>query len=374
MLLAWAMCAVSLAAQDRVRAIQAPATPLPSEAASKGVTRFSFLVYGDTRSGVPPADANKSRDGEILQVEHAAIVESMLGTIKGLRGTPDAVRFVIQSGDAVARGQQAAHWNVSYIPLIDRLTQEGNVPYFLAAGNHDVTGAVTQAAPGRQDALRNTLDAIANLIPPEGSPRRLAGYPTYAFGFGNSFFLTLDSNLIGDDTQLAWVKAQLAGLDRRRFRHVFVDFHQNVFSSGRHGGARVEAATLEMRNRYMPLFRQFHVDAVLSGHEHLMDHFIEFYRDETGEHRMDLVTSGGGGAPTMVYTAEPDTSVYVQQNTDKQVRLEHLSRPGREVAQNPNHYLLIRVDGDSVELEVIALGMPDFQPYGAKRITLGRAR
>jgi hypothetical protein len=42
---------------------------------------------------------------------------------------------------------------------------------------------------------------MAKLIPTEGSPRRLNGYPTYAVGYGNSFFIALDSNIADDALQ-----------------------------------------------------------------------------------------------------------------------------------------------------------------------------
>jgi hypothetical protein len=118
-------------ASDSVVAISPPAMPLPSEAASAPVTRFSFISYGDTRG---------RHDGAQLQAEHTLVIESMLGTIRGLANGPDAVRFVLQSGDAVLDGRVPAQWNVSYIPLINRLTIEAGVPYFLAVRNHDVTG------------------------------------------------------------------------------------------------------------------------------------------------------------------------------------------------------------------------------------------
>ena len=74
---------------------RAPRTPLPSEAASAKIKKFSFIAYGDTRGRF---------DGTALQVEHGKVVESMLGTIKQVAGTGDAIRFVVQSGDAVFTG------------------------------------------------------------------------------------------------------------------------------------------------------------------------------------------------------------------------------------------------------------------------------
>ena len=48
------------------------------------------------------------------------------------------------------------------------------------------------------------------MLPAEGSPRRLNGYPAYSFGYGNSFFLGLDSNIASDEKQFAWIKSQIA--------------------------------------------------------------------------------------------------------------------------------------------------------------------
>ena len=55
----------------------------------------------------------------------------------------------------------------------------------------------------------------------------------------------------------------------------------------------VEPPTVALRTRYMPLFHQHDVRMVLSGHEHLFEHWVERYSDASGEHRMDLVVSGG---------------------------------------------------------------------------------
>ncbi len=361
-----ALCATALSAQDRVRAIQAPATPLPSEAASAGVTRFSFIAYGDTRG---------RQDGTALQYEHSTVVDAMIAQIKRLQATDAPVKFVLQSGDAVVAGQNAAQWNVSFIPIIERLMQQANVPYFFAVGNHDVGTSTTHDAAARQAGLKNTLDAIVNLIPRDGSPRRLSGYPTYSFGYGNAFFIAIDTNLIGDEVQFNWVKAQLAGLDRARFKHVFVFCHHNVFSSGPHGGGTLEATTTELRNRYMPLFREYHVNALFTGHEHLFEHWVETYSDASGEHRMDLIVSGGGGAPPYKYDREPDTRAYLQANAAAKVRLEHVAKPGAEPGSNPHHYLLLKVDGDQVDMDVIATEWGvGYQPYRGNRATLTPGR
>src|SRR5258708_3133308 len=169
---------------ERVVAIAPPPTPLPPEAQSRDVTRFSFIAYGDTRG---------RRDGLAIQYEHSVIVDSMLAQIKRLASTQYPVRFVLQSGDAVVNGQDAKQWNISFVPLISHLTTEGGVPYFLVPGNHEAT--TTPAG------LRNYLDAVSTLIPQEGSRRRMPGCPTYSFGYGNTFVFGLDSKFPDGEKQ-----------------------------------------------------------------------------------------------------------------------------------------------------------------------------
>jgi hypothetical protein len=348
--------------QERVKAISPPTTPLPPEAASAGVTKYSFIAYGDTRG---------RRDGVAIQYEHSLIVDSMLAQIKKLQTTDYPVRFILQSGDAVVHGQIAKEWNVSFVPLINRLTTEGSVPYFLAPGNHDVSSATTVDAPQRQPALKNYLDAVSALIPPDGSPRRLSGYPAFSFGYGNTFVLGFDANIAGDEKQFQWVKSQLEGLDRKRFINVIVFCHQAPFSSGPHGGPTVEQPTAILRERYMPLFNANHVRAVFSGHEHLFEHWVEHHTDTSGTHRMDLVVSGGGGAPIYAYSGEPNLDDYLKQNEASKVKLEHLVKPGVDRGSNPYHYLIVRVDGESLDMQVISVDWgTGFAPYRSNKVEL----
>lgn len=344
---------------DSVIAINPPATPLPAEAASAGVTKFSFIAYGDTRG---PRDATQPGPN------HQLVVEAMLAKIKELSGGPDPVRFVLHSGDAVLEGRNATQLNVGFVPLINRITGEGGVPFFQGAGNHDVTDAMTVGTARRDSGLKNYLQSNAKLLPASGSPRRLAGYPTYAFGFGNTFVLTFDSNIPGDSVQFAWVKAQLEGLDRRRYQNVVVFTHVPPFSSGPH---QREAQAPILRDRYMPLFRQQHVRVLFAGHEHFYEHWIERYRDQSGVHRLDQIVSAGGGAPHYVYTGEPDLSAYIAANARDSVSLEHTVKPLAPAAANPFHFLVVHVDGARITVDVI-VAEPDkpFAPYPGRTVVL----
>lgn len=346
-----------------VVAIKSPRNPLPAEAASANVTRFSFIAYGDTRG---------RRDGTNEQYEHWLVVESMLRTIRAMENGPDPVRFVLQSGDAVVNGRDPRQWNVSFVGLINRITTEGGVPYFLAPGNHDVTGSDDLMNPGRRVGLGNYLRAVGQLIPPDRNARRLDGYPTYAFGYGNTFVLAFDSNIADDSTQYNWIKSQLEGLDRRRYENLIAFMHHPVYSSGPHGGANLERPTVQLRARYMPLFRKHGVDLLLVGHEHLFEHWVERYRDAAGRtRRLDQIVSGGGGAPLYPYQGEPDLRAYRAESGADSVRVQHLVRPGMEPGDQAYHYVVVHVDGARMWLEVIGVDWGRaFAPYRSNRATL----
>jgi hypothetical protein len=365
------ICGVALSAQSpaptvrlvAVRPIEPPDRPLPAEAASAGVTRFSFIAYGDTRG---------QADGRALQTAHGLVVDAMVEKIRALASTPFPVRFVVQSGDAVSTGRDGTAWNVSFIPLIERITRGAGVPYFFAVGNHDVTG-MPAGDPGRMLGLHNSLAAMSKLVPAEGSPRRLNGYPTYAFGFGHVFVIALDSNIASDAGQLAWVTDELEHLDRARYTTVIAVFHHPVLSSGPHGADTIEPQTRAIRNLYQPLFRRHHVRMTITGHDHLLDHWVERYEDNGVAYRLDDLVSGGGGAPLYVYKGEPDLQEYLARGADRKLQVEHLMKPGPTVADNPHHFVVIQVDGDHLSLEVVGIGDQPYVPY-VPYVPYGRPR
>jgi 3',5'-cyclic AMP phosphodiesterase CpdA len=294
----------------------------------------------------------------------------MLAAIRARANGPDAVRFVVQTGDAVVDGRVAAQWNVSYNPLIDRITTAG-IPYYLTVGNHDVTSARVASSPDRIVGLCNYFAANARLIPPDGSAHRLNGYPSFGFGFGNTFVLAFDTAIADDTTQYAWVKSELTRLDRRRYPHVVILVHQPPISSGPHGGPRIEPATATLRDFFMPFFRQQHVRLVLSGHDHLFEHWVERYIDSSGAHRLDQIVTGGGGAPAYAYSGEPDLTDYLAQGAGEQLKVEHLARPSSDARQNPLHFVIVSVNGAEIRVEVVGVDRGrGFAPYGGATTTV----
>src|SRR5437764_3700620 len=123
----------------QVRAIEAPAHPLPPESETARVNKFAFFVYGDTRSAGPSRSGEPAPDGREIQAAHSAVVDAMIDMLPTLARSDFPVRFVVSTGDAVLYGPNGAMWNTSYVPVVERLTQQAGLPFFFAPGNHDVT-------------------------------------------------------------------------------------------------------------------------------------------------------------------------------------------------------------------------------------------
>jgi len=84
------------------------------------------------------------------------------------------------------------------------------------------------------------------------------------------------------------------------------------------------------------------------------------------------VVTGGGGAPIYAYQGEPDLGEFLAAGAAEKVQLEHLVKPSADAADTPHHYVVVRVDGEDISLEVIGVDPgEDFKPYRSDRLFIG---
>jgi 3',5'-cyclic AMP phosphodiesterase CpdA len=116
----------------------------------------------------------------------------------------------------------------------------------------------------------------------------------WAERFGDVLLIGLDSTTPRDQEQLDWLAATL---QRSHARWTVVALHHPPYSSGYQG------SSLDAREAFSPLFEQYEVDLVLSGHEH------DYERSE----RINGVTYvvSGGAAETRRTGKENFTAVAV---------------------------------------------------------------
>ena len=246
---------------------------------------FSFSVFGDSRSNASA---------------HRRVVERIR------REVPD---FLLGTGDMVNEGASDFDWQQFFDIERDILAENVLYP---SLGNHDRQGRGRTA-----DNFRRYFSLPENSPNPERY---------YAFTYGNSRFLILDSNSYSFalTDQTAWIEQQLqaARLDPI-IEHVFVSMHHPPFSISLHGGQS------ELREAWTPLFEKYQVAAVFSGHDHV------YSRAERDGVR--YFVSGGGGAP-----------LYPRRDSAKPI-----DRKATKFFERTNHYLRIHVIGKSIETTAI---------------------
>ncbi len=243
---------------------------------------FMFVVFGDSRSN--PGS-------------HRNVVE---------RVRREVADFILGTGDFVNQGGVEGDWQ-SFFDVEGDLLRDNVL--FPSVGNHD-----------RQGRGRTADNYRKYFAVPENSPNPER---YYAFTYGNSRFLILDSNAYSFalTDQTAWIEAQLqaARLDKS-IRHIFVAMHHPPYSVSLHGGHE------QLRDAWTPLYEKYGVDAVFSGHDH------NYQRADV--EGVKYFVSGGGGAP--LYPRSKRAS-------DRDVEaVKYMERA--------NHYLRVHVIGDYVEV------------------------
>lgn len=147
--------------------------------------------------------------------------------------------FVIMLGDNIYGGHHPKDFREKfeqpYKPLLD-----AGVKFYAALGNHD-------------DPTQERLY----------KPFNMNGERYYTFTKGDVEFFALDSNYM-DPTQLRWLQDKLK---KATAKWKICYFHHPLYNYGRSHGP-----DLDLRTQLVPLFRQYGVNVVFSGHEHVYEH------------------------------------------------------------------------------------------------------
>ncbi|HEX8949424.1 MAG TPA: metallophosphoesterase [Dissulfurispiraceae bacterium] len=206
---------------------------------------FTFAVFGDFRP---------SRRDSPYPAVYRQILEE-IGMI--------APGFVMSTGDAYyGYGGSFQKFKNEIDYFLDTVRPLG-VPLFNAIGNHEVAGN-----PERASYVAERLG-------------RFYG----SFDFGNSHFIMLNTEereregaIAG--AQLEWLRKDLAA--NKGAAHIFVFMHRPLLSA-------LNERPVEGAEVVHALFREYKVNTVFAGHEHL-------YHEEIRDGVRYIIT-GGGGAP-----------------------------------------------------------------------------
>jgi uncharacterized protein (TIGR03382 family) len=208
--------------------------------------------------------------------------------------------FIAMGDNAYESGTEAEIQNNLFLPMADLLSE---VPFFAVAGNHEYV--TNQSQP--------YLDNLYLPTSPSGGERY------YSFDWGHVHFVGLDSSCaIGLaskerctlEAQLAWLEKDLA---QSQADWTVVYFHHPPWSSGAHG------SQLVMRREFSPLFEQYGVDLVLTGHDHNYERSYPMKGEglaPSGTRGIPYLVVGGGGAALRSISSRAPAWSAVRNNKD----------------------------------------------------------
>jgi len=143
--------------------------------------------------------------------------------------------FVLMLGDNIYGGHRPDDFRRKFEAPYHLLLDAG-VKFYAALGNHD--------DPNNERLYK---------------PFNMGGQRYYTFKKGDVEFFVLDSNYMDPD-QLSWLEQSL---QKSKAKWKIAYFHHPLYSNGRSHGP-----DLDLRTQLVPLFRQYAVNVVFSGHEH----------------------------------------------------------------------------------------------------------
>jgi 3',5'-cyclic AMP phosphodiesterase CpdA len=194
---------------------------------------FTFVQISDTHVGVKQAAYN-------------ARYQEVIRQVNSLRPA-----FVIHTGDALTA------WSAEDAVLFKVISKSLTAPMYVSPGNHDILNAKTAGASKVAEEISAWKQAIG--------PDRVS------FEHEGCVFIGLDSNLWNtgypaEKEQLGWLKSELR---KAKGKRIFIFQHSPLFlKSPDEPNGDYFAVDNPARGELLRLMKEYHVQAVLTGHYH----------------------------------------------------------------------------------------------------------
>ena len=205
--------------------------------------------------------------------------------------------FEVFTGDAVLLGTNQGDWRDFFEASVDDFAVTdflSRAPLMLTNGNHD-------------DLAVNYVAQFA--FPQDVSPGEVAqGEEWYSFDYGNAHFVVLNDT-VADNAVLAgaqadWLRADLAAVDRVRQPWIFVNHHRGFYSCH-----STHSPDTGLRAAWQPIFDEYAVDLVLTGHNHVYERSVPIRGLDAGEGV--VAAAGADGEPTYDGAGMASGTIYV---------------------------------------------------------------
>lgn len=274
--------------------------------ASRDARRFSFVYFGDAQNDI------KTHWSRVFR--------------EAFREAPRAA-FTLHAGDLINNAHRDAQWGEWHgAPAWVNAT----IPVVPVPGNHEYA----RLDPKDEKAPRLlSMQWRPQFTLPEHGPAGLAE-TCYWFDYQGARFIALNSNERQEE-QVAWLRTVLQNNPQR---WTILTFHHPVFSPARNRD------NAKLRDLWKPLFDEFRVDLVLTGH----DHTYARSGDTTGRARVGTTNVPQGynqvydpAIGTVYVVSVSGPKMYDNSNADWAVR----------AAEDTQLFQVITIDGSELSFE-----------------------
>lgn len=212
------------------------------------------------------------------------------------------VDLEVFSGDAVMLGVLQDNWDVFFGATVDDFEISdflGRVPLMMVNGNHE-------------NLAVNYIAQFAFPQIQEGEEEQAQGEEWYSFDYANAHFVMLNDstsdNGVLAGAQAEWLRSDLAAVDRSVTPWVFAVHHRPFYSC-----LSTHRPDTGLRQAWQPIFDEFEVDVVFTGHNHVYERTLPIRGLEGGQGT--IAASGPSGVPTIARagsgSGRPSGTVYV---------------------------------------------------------------
>lgn len=283
-----------------------------------------------------------------LSDTHAGSASSKYGNIIDAMN-PYSYDFILHAGDVAGQeGDDLEGWHY-FFNLMER--HATNRPYMIAIGNHEY---------GELDLFGRNFKYYF----PYDYVESWGHY--YSFDYSNAHFIMLDvfQNQLewGGfllETQEAWLRKDLA---ENQNKWLFVVLHASPYSTGHYN------MNHKLITQLTPIFYEYQVDVVLSGHDH---HYEAFWTNRTeawGGTYYFVMGGGGGGLDISIMNRETNpwkreyhrASIFPYQN-------DYVTLHDQLYGEITHHFLHFEVSGSSLYIQAIRIDGTLIQEFELKK-------
>jgi hypothetical protein len=258
-----------------------------------------------------------------------------------------AVDMQLFSGDAVVLGPNQGEWDAFFEATNGTVSVQdvlARIPFMVANGNHE--GFAT-----------NFLAQFA--VPQDVTPgERGEGEEWYSFDYANAHFIVLNDTSTADliaGAQRTWLRADLAAVDRSVTPWVFVMHHSPMYTCATAHGPEVT-----LRASWQPLFDEFGVDFVFSGHNHEYERSLPIRGFASGTTEGQVQPSGTNGIPQ----AANGTVYVVAAGAGAPLYGVDQTSTGYTVfAESTRNYVVLEIEGKTMRFHAYRLDGTDLDVF-----------